>query len=115
MERHSVLAKKKRGPPPTGKGQQVVVRMHPPLMSPLDAWIATQPEPKPSRPEAIRRLLEKSLGEFVSPDDRFAALQERAARKIPKAKSPAKGIAILRRGHAENELRKLKAKKDGDE
>jgi hypothetical protein len=23
----------------------------------LDAWIARQPEPRPSRPEAIRRLL----------------------------------------------------------
>jgi hypothetical protein len=28
----------------------------------LAAWIARQPDPKPSRPEAIRRLLEKELG-----------------------------------------------------
>jgi hypothetical protein len=28
----------------------------------LDAWIERQPEPKPSRPEAIRRLVEKGLG-----------------------------------------------------
>ena len=26
-------------------------------MTPLDAWIADQPEPKPSRPEAIRHAL----------------------------------------------------------
>jgi hypothetical protein len=27
----------------------------------LDAWIASQPDPKPSCPEAIRRLVEKAL------------------------------------------------------
>ena len=27
----------------------------------LDTWIADQPEPKPSRPEAIRRLVEEAL------------------------------------------------------
>lgn len=28
--------------------------MHAPLLEPLDAWIAQQPEPRPSRPEAVR-------------------------------------------------------------
>jgi hypothetical protein len=28
----------------------------------IDAWIAAQPEPRPSRPEAIRRLLNEALG-----------------------------------------------------
>ena len=27
-----------------------------------DAWIAAQPEPRPTRPEAIRRLLAEALG-----------------------------------------------------
>jgi hypothetical protein len=27
----------------------------------VDAWIAVQPEPQPSRPEAIRRLLAEAL------------------------------------------------------
>jgi hypothetical protein len=27
----------------------------------LDAWIASQPDPKPSRPEAIRRILAEKL------------------------------------------------------
>jgi hypothetical protein len=27
----------------------------------IDQWIAAQPKPKPTRPEAIRRLLEKAL------------------------------------------------------
>jgi hypothetical protein len=30
----------------------------------LDAWIAAQPEPKPSRPEAIRRIVDKALARF---------------------------------------------------
>ena len=31
--------------------------MHQPLLGSLDAWIDAQPKPKPSRPEAVRRLL----------------------------------------------------------
>jgi hypothetical protein len=27
----------------------------------IDDWIARQPDPKPSRPEAVRRLVEKAL------------------------------------------------------
>jgi hypothetical protein len=29
----------------------------------IDAWIGAQPEPRPSRPEAIRRLLDEALGD----------------------------------------------------
>jgi hypothetical protein len=54
-------ANKKRGPPATGKGEPVVVRMHAPQLRDLDAWIAQQPQPYPSRPEAIRRLVEIGL------------------------------------------------------
>ena len=32
------------------------------LIDRLDAWIVAQPEPRPSRPEAIRRLLDEALG-----------------------------------------------------
>jgi hypothetical protein len=28
----------------------------------LDAWIERQPDPKPSKPEAIRRLVREALG-----------------------------------------------------
>jgi Arc/MetJ-type ribon-helix-helix transcriptional regulator len=28
----------------------------------IDAWIAAQPEPRPSRSEAIRRILSQALG-----------------------------------------------------
>ena len=37
-------------------------RMPADLEAKLDAWIERQPEPKPSRSEAIRRLLESALG-----------------------------------------------------
>jgi hypothetical protein len=38
------------------------VRLYPEMEAALTAWIARQPEPKPSRPEAIRRLMERGLG-----------------------------------------------------
>ena len=36
-------------------------RSPPSLTAALDTWIAAQPEPRPSRSEAIRRLLSQSL------------------------------------------------------
>jgi len=53
--------KKKRGPAPTGKGQMIGVRLQPLSLAELDAWIIAQPDPRLSRPEAIRRLVEKAL------------------------------------------------------
>jgi hypothetical protein len=40
----------------------IMVRLLPAPLESLDAWIAAQPEPQPSRPEAIRRLLAEALG-----------------------------------------------------
>ena len=60
MGKRTVLAKKKRGPAPTGKGVQVVVRMQPAPLAALDAWVAKQKE-QPSRPEAMRRLVALGL------------------------------------------------------
>ena len=61
MKKKTVIPQKKRGPPATGKGEPVVVRMHPPMLADLDAWIAKQKQPFPTRPEAIRRLVELGL------------------------------------------------------
>ena len=61
MKKQKVIPRKKTGPAPTGKGQPVVVRMHPPQLKALDAWIAQQVPPFPSRPEAVRRLVELAL------------------------------------------------------
>jgi hypothetical protein len=52
-------ARKRRGPPQTGKGKQVVVRSQPPLMAAIDAWIAEQPDPRPTRAEALRQFAGK--------------------------------------------------------
>ena len=38
-----------------------MVRVPPHQLANLDAWIAHHPEPKPTRPEAIRRLIEAGL------------------------------------------------------
>ena len=38
------------------------------------AWMAQQPDPKPSRPEAIRRLLELGLRQEFSGDEGTGAL-----------------------------------------
>jgi hypothetical protein len=54
---------KKRGrgrPKTTGRGEAVLLRLHPPLITALDRWAKRQ-EGSVSRPEAIRRLIEQGL------------------------------------------------------
>jgi hypothetical protein len=53
--------RKRRGRPPTGITKPLGVRLYPDLEAKLDAWIARQPDPKPSRPEAVRRLMAMAL------------------------------------------------------
>jgi hypothetical protein len=45
----------------SGRGDAVTVRLDPEQVSKLDAWITAQPDPKPSRTEAVRRLLDSLL------------------------------------------------------
>jgi hypothetical protein len=45
---------------PPGRGQGVLVRVHPELLGWVDRWIAAT-DAELSRPEAIRRLTEMSL------------------------------------------------------
>lgn len=40
---------------------QVVVRLQPELLDAIDTWISEQPQPRPSRPEALRRFAAKAL------------------------------------------------------
>ncbi len=61
MAQETAITKKRRGPAPTGKGTLVGVRLQPPDLEALDKWIAGQPEPRPSRPQAVRRLMERGL------------------------------------------------------
>jgi hypothetical protein len=58
-----VNAKRRGRPKTTGEGHLVGVRILPNLMAALESWIARQPDPKPSRPEAIRRLLAERLAQ----------------------------------------------------
>ena len=60
MKRQTVISRKKRGPPPTGKGEPIMVRVQPDLLKKLEAWRAHQDD-RTSRPEAIRRLVEQAL------------------------------------------------------
>jgi hypothetical protein len=57
----SKMSKKKPGPAPTGIGTPVLVRLHPPALTAVDEWAAQQ-EDHPTRPEAIRRMIEQVLG-----------------------------------------------------
>ena len=62
MTEQETLLARKRGPKPTGKGVQVVVRLQPAALDSLDKWRAGQGD-APSRPEAVRRLIATALGE----------------------------------------------------
>lgn len=60
MEKSEANLPKRRGRPATGQEPMLNFRAPPELTARIDAWIAGHIEPRPSRPEAIRRLL--SLG-----------------------------------------------------
>jgi hypothetical protein len=87
--------------------------MHGPALNAVDAWASKQSDPKPTRPEAIRRLV--SIGLCAAPPSplaqQLARVEQKLARKIPAKTSPAKGMAVLRKGLAEVEHRKLVEKK----
>src|ERR1035437_7060374 len=57
----SASAKREGRPVTTGSGTAIGVRMLDAPLATLDAWIAKQKQPYPSRPEAIRRLVELGL------------------------------------------------------
>jgi hypothetical protein len=62
MARRSVtVRKKKRAAPATGKGTPISLRLAPATLARVDRWAASQQD-DPSRPEAVRRLVELALG-----------------------------------------------------
>jgi hypothetical protein len=64
---------KKVGRPATGKGMQIGMRWHEPVLSMIDAWAARQAD-KPPRSEAIRRLVERGLAADTAKAEPSAAL-----------------------------------------
>jgi hypothetical protein len=48
-------------PETTGQSEGLPTRVDPEEISKVDAWINAQPEPKPSRSEAVRRLIDLGL------------------------------------------------------
>jgi hypothetical protein len=53
--------KRESKPRPKQPGIQIQVRVQPEQVACLDAWIENHPEPKPSRPEAIREAISEHL------------------------------------------------------
>lgn len=54
------MATKKRGRP-RANTTPLTVRLRPEHLSRIDEWISRRPAPQPSRPEAIRQLLDAIL------------------------------------------------------
>jgi hypothetical protein len=69
--------------------KQLNVRMPPDELKSLDAWIKTQPAPRPTKAEAIRRLVEQALAGGAQPS------QKRSKKSAAKAREMA-GQAIDR-------------------
>ncbi|NUJ81163.1 hypothetical protein HUN39_14185 [Methylocystis sp. FS] len=67
--------KAKRGRPQVDS-EAVNVRLERAALEAIDGWIAAQPEPRPSRPEAIRRLLEKALTERPRDTGAFIPIED---------------------------------------
>jgi hypothetical protein len=77
----------------------------------LDAWIGQQPEPKPTRPEAIRRLLDERLSHADQRRsdaslDRQIAEQKASVAEMPKhlEPSPKAAMAAMDKAVAQNDL-----------
>jgi hypothetical protein len=77
------------GGAPKGRGAkrardpaQLDVRMSPDELNSLDAWISTQPAPRPTRAEAIRRIVKDALSRGVRSKKSAAKAREMAGQEI---------------------------------
>jgi hypothetical protein len=103
---------KNKGGRPRVDARAIGLRLPPDQLDALDAWIAKLSDPKLTRPEAIRRLLQQALAvpQQHSIEDKIA-LAEKIIEKteIPEKRSPDRGLAMLKKGKAEAALAGLKA------
>jgi len=65
---NDIVKLKSRGRPRTDS-TPILVRLQPSHLEALDAWIAARAPPRPTRPEAIRRLLTSALATASAGDD----------------------------------------------
>jgi hypothetical protein len=90
-------------------------------MEPIDGWIKEQPKPKPSRPEAIRRLVELGLTvktKSASSERQRAALADLASKAIDSltvgtADSDEKASRMRRLIKGPEEFRELRVDRPG--
>jgi hypothetical protein len=66
----AIAGTRKRGRPATG-AVSIHLRIEPAMLARVDAWINAQPD-RPSRPEAIRQLIGRSLADAL-PDGWMAS------------------------------------------
>jgi Arc/MetJ-type ribon-helix-helix transcriptional regulator len=81
MSGQDLFVQKNRRGRPKGKVRPPTVALRLPLdaVEAVDAWIAAQPEPRPSRSEIIRRLLVEALAKPVDAGSTAAEDLKRAA------------------------------------
>lgn len=98
-------------------GERLTTHVSPEIKAALDAWIGAQPDPKPLRADAVRIGLKDwliGLG-LLSQYDDVEALNQRIDELRPKSSgepTPARGMAMLRKARAKNELAKLRDKRE---
>jgi hypothetical protein len=86
MARRSVVPqKKKRGAP--GKGELIALRLAPGLLARVDRWAASQKD-APSRPEAVRRLVELGAPPAGVRTEKAAKAAEMAGHEIDRLGDP---------------------------
>jgi len=103
---------KKRGrPTATGMGQLIGVRLVDDRLAALDAWIALQLEPRPSRPEAIRRLVDQALGATSRTSAHIGSAERAAGASRAEARAGAE-IDRQQRGSGQTEAEKASRKRE---
>lgn len=112
MKKPTVLSQKRRGPPPTGKGMLVGVRLQPDQLAALDGWIARQSDAT-TRPEALRRLAEVGLsaGAALRRGDSGAAGKASKLVSDQLDRINDKAVAPKERVKRKRKLRKLSARR----
>jgi hypothetical protein len=102
MARRSATGrKKKRAAPPSDKGTLIGLRLEPATLARVDRWAAAQQD-HPSRPEAIRRLVELALGIA----QRAGARTKKAAKAAEMASEEIDRLGDFSATNEERQLRK---------